>query len=52
VPKSKLAFKLRNQQVRYFAVQPARPDSVERIELIKGPDHTAPLVMAVTVESL
>ncbi|MGH7135462.1 MAG: c-type cytochrome, partial [Pirellulales bacterium] len=52
VPKSKLAFKLRSQQVRYFAVQPARQDAIERIELVKGPDHTAPIVMAVTVESL
>jgi putative membrane-bound dehydrogenase-like protein len=52
VPKSKLAFKLRNQQVRYFAVQPERREAIERIELVKGPDHTAPIVMAVTVESL
>jgi uncharacterized protein len=52
VPKSKLAFKLRSQQIRYFAVLPERPDAIERIELVKGPDHTAPVVMAVTVESL
>ncbi|HET6883828.1 MAG TPA: PVC-type heme-binding CxxCH protein [Pirellulales bacterium] len=52
VPKSKLAFKLRGQQIRYFAIQPGRRDAIERIELVKGPDHTAPVVMAVTVESL
>ncbi|HQU42036.1 MAG TPA: c-type cytochrome, partial [Pirellulales bacterium] len=51
VPKSKLAFMLRNQQIRYFAIHPARRDAIERIELVKGPDHTAPVVMAVTVES-
>ena len=50
VPGSKLAFKLRGQQVRYFAVRPKRPGPIERIELIKGRDETAPIVMAVTVE--
>ncbi|HWB11756.1 MAG TPA: PVC-type heme-binding CxxCH protein [Pirellulales bacterium] len=52
VPKSKLAFMLRNQQIRYFAIHPERRESIERVELVKGPDHTAPVVMAVTVESL
>jgi putative membrane-bound dehydrogenase-like protein len=52
VPKSKLAFMLRNQQIRYFAVHPERREAIERVELVKGPDHTAPVVMAVTVESL
>lgn len=52
VPKSKLAFMLRNQQIRYFAVHPQRQEVIERVELVKGPDHTAPVVMAVTVESL
>jgi len=50
VPGSKLAFKLRGQQVRYLAVRPGRSESIERIELIKGRDVTAPIVMAVTVE--
>jgi hypothetical protein len=50
VPGSKLAFRLRGQQIRYFAVQPKRKDSIDRIELVKGPDETAPVVMAVTVE--
>jgi hypothetical protein len=52
VPKSKLAFMLRGQQIRYFAVHPERREAIERVELVKGPDHTAPVVMAVTVESL
>jgi hypothetical protein len=47
---SKLAFMVRGRQVRYLAIHPKRPDSIESIELIKGPDDTAPLVVAVTVE--
>jgi len=51
VPKSKFAFALRNQQVRYFAVRPGRLEKIRRIELIKGQDRSAPVVMAVTVET-
>lgn len=51
VPKSKLAFKLRNQQIRYLAIHPKRTAVISNIELVKGPDHTAPVVMAVTVEA-
>ena len=51
VPGSKFAFDLRGRQIRYLAIQPKRPDKIERIELIKGPDDTAPVVMAVTVET-
>ncbi len=51
VPGSKLAFRLRGQQIRYLAVKPKRPDVIEAIELVKGPDATAPVVMAVTVET-
>jgi hypothetical protein len=50
VPGSKLAFKLRGQQIRYLAVHPRKNGQIERIELVKGPDETAPIVMAVTVE--
>ncbi|HKI19170.1 MAG TPA: c-type cytochrome, partial [Isosphaeraceae bacterium] len=51
VPGSKLAFKLNGQQqIRYLAVTPGKKEPIERIELVKGPDRTAPLVMAVTVE--
>ena len=52
VPKSKLAFTLRGRQIRYFAIHPDRREAIERIELVKGPDHTAPVVMAVTAEAL
>jgi putative heme-binding domain-containing protein len=51
VPGSKLAFKLRGQQLRYLAIAPKRPDPIATIDFVKGPDQTAPIVMAVTVES-
>jgi hypothetical protein len=50
VPGSKLAFRLRNQQLRYLAITPKRTATIERIELVKGRDATAPIVMAVTLE--
>jgi hypothetical protein len=52
VPQSQFAFNLRGRQLRYLAVTPQKPDKIERIELVKGPDDTAPVVMAVTVETL
>jgi putative membrane-bound dehydrogenase-like protein len=51
VPGSKFAFQLRGQQIRYLSVEPSRPDRIESIELIKGDDETAPVVMAVTIEA-
>ena len=42
VPGSKLAFTLGEQQIRYFSVEPRRKDPIERIELVKGPDQSAP----------
>ena len=51
VPESKLAFQLRGQQIRYFSVKPARTNLIQTIELVKGPDHTSPVVMAITVEN-
>jgi hypothetical protein len=51
VPESKLAFRLRGQQIRYLAIEPKRADVIENVELVKGPDGTAPIVMAVTVET-
>jgi uncharacterized protein len=51
VPGSKLAFTLGNQQIRYFSVEPRRKDPIDRIELVKGRDRSAPVVMAVTVEA-
>ena len=52
VPKSEFAFALRNQQMRYVVIHPERPDAaIEEIEILKGPDSSAPVVMAVTLES-
>lgn len=50
VPKSKLAFRLRGQQIRYLAIFPQREAPLKQIELVKGPDTTAPVVMAITLE--
>jgi hypothetical protein len=51
VPGSKFAFNLRGRQIRYLAVRPERNAKIERIELVKGRDTTAPVIMAVTVEA-
>ncbi|WP_406695552.1 PVC-type heme-binding CxxCH protein [Singulisphaera sp. Ch08] len=50
VPESKFAFPLRGQQIRYLAITPRRTDVISQLEFVKGPDGTAPVVMAVTVE--
>ncbi len=51
VPASKFAFELRGKQLRYLSIEPQRPEKIDQIELVKGPDDTAPVVMAVTVET-
>jgi putative membrane-bound dehydrogenase-like protein len=51
VPGSKFAFDLRGRQVRYLAVYPRRAEAIRTIELVKGSDRTAPVVVAVTVET-
>lgn len=51
VPGSKFAFALRSQQVRYLTISAKREEVVTKLELIKGSDDTAPVVMAVTVET-
>jgi putative heme-binding domain-containing protein len=50
VPGSKFAFDLDGKQVRYLAVTPKREDVIKEIEFVKGPDRTAPIVVAVTIE--
>ena len=52
VPRSEFAFDLAGRQIRYLTIAPKRPETIESIELIKGPDQTAPIVMAITVETL
>jgi len=51
VPGSKLAFKLGNRQLRYLAVYAGRSEVVREIEFVKGPDKTAPIIMAATIET-
>jgi putative membrane-bound dehydrogenase-like protein len=51
VPGSEFAYMLGGQQVRRVIVSPKKADAViETIELVKGPDRSAPIVMAVTIE--
>lgn len=50
VPGSKFAYQLGGQQIRYLKVSPKRADVIEKIELVKGPDNTAPIVMALTLQ--
>lgn len=51
VPGSKFAFDLQGRQVRYLAVMPKKSDLIKSVELVKGDDSTAPVVMAMTVEA-
>ena len=51
VPKSEFAFLMRTQQIRYLSVTPSRDAALTAIEFIKGPDPSAPIVLAVTVET-
>jgi putative membrane-bound dehydrogenase-like protein len=50
VPGSEFACSLRGRQLRYLSLEPKRRDKIQQIEFVKGPDDTAPLVVAVTVE--
>ena len=50
VPKSEFAFDLAGRQIRSLKVSPQRPDPIVSIDLVKGSDSTAPIVMALTAE--
>lgn len=50
VPESEFAFDLDGRQVRYLRIQPKRSEPVATVELVKGPDGTAPIVVAITAE--
>lgn len=50
VPGSQFAFAMREQQMRYLAITPRKPAEIDSIELIKGNDQSAPIVLAVTLE--
>jgi len=51
VPKSEFAFSMRSAQMRYLTVTPGREATLSAIEFVKGPDPSAPIVLAVTVET-
>ncbi|HVU86896.1 MAG TPA: PVC-type heme-binding CxxCH protein [Pirellulales bacterium] len=51
VPGSKFAAHLRDQQIRVITIEPARHSAIDHVELIKGDDATAPVVMAMTAEA-
>jgi uncharacterized protein len=51
VPGSEFAFNLDGRQVRYLRVMPKQTTPIKDIEFLKGPDRTAPVIMALTVES-
>jgi putative membrane-bound dehydrogenase-like protein len=50
VPGSKQAFKLHAQQVRFLTVTPRKRETISTVELVKGNDRSAPIIMAATVE--
>jgi len=52
VPGSDFAYPLRDQQIRYLSISPERDSTIESIELVKGEDKTAPVVMAITLETV
>lgn len=51
VPQSSFAFSLRGQQIRHIQINPKRSEPLRQLEFVKGPDRTAPILMAVTVET-
>jgi len=50
VPDSEYALSARGQQLRHIRVSPRSDQVIREIELVKGNDPTAPIVMAITVE--
>ncbi|MEM1068249.1 MAG: PVC-type heme-binding CxxCH protein [Planctomycetota bacterium] len=51
VPESEFAFALGNQQLRYLSLKPKREAMIDSMEFIKGNDQTAPIIMALTIET-
>ena len=50
VPESEVAYDLAGRQLRYLRVGPQRADPIVSMNLVKGTDATAPIVMALTAE--
>jgi putative membrane-bound dehydrogenase-like protein len=51
VPGSEFAFDLAGRQLRYFSLRPVTKKMIRKISLIKGDDPTAPIVMAMTLQT-
>jgi uncharacterized protein len=51
VPQSQFAFDLGGRQIRYLSITPKRNAVITKIDLVKGPDVSAPVVMAMTAET-
>ena len=51
VPKSEFAFDLDGRQIRYLSIQPKERKAMQKISLIKGRDQSAPVVMAITLQT-
>jgi hypothetical protein len=52
VKESSFAFEFQGkQQMRFLSVVPKKNETIKTIELVKGPNRTAPIVMAVTIET-
>jgi putative heme-binding domain-containing protein len=51
VPKSEFAYNLNGRQLRYLSIKPKSKDPLAKLELIKGKDVSAPIVMAITVQT-
>ncbi len=52
VPKSEFAYNLRGKQIRYLTIKPESREPLSKIQLVKGPDASAPIVMAITVQTI
>jgi hypothetical protein len=50
VPGSQFAFDLGGRQLRYLVVRPKEAKPIKTIDLVKGDDATAPIVVAITAE--
>jgi hypothetical protein len=51
VPKSEFAFDVRGRQLRYLSIRPSSKEPLNKIELIKGDDPSAPIFMAMTIQT-
>ncbi len=49
---SKFAFETGQQQLRFLSIHPKRTDRITTVELAKGADKTAPIIMAMTLEEV